>query len=96
MTLAEKRRQKTLARKRKGHGAGKPTPRSREARPVPQAALLPIHAALVTRDLFAKGIGMVALARALPNGDVALAAFIVDVYCLGVKRARFNLSLIHI
>ncbi|WP_291991828.1 hypothetical protein [Candidatus Accumulibacter sp. ACC003] len=90
MTLAEKRRQKTLARKRKGHGAGKPTPRSREARPVPQAALLPIHAALVTRDLFAKGIGMVVLARALANGDVALAAFIVDVYCLGVKSARFS------
>jgi hypothetical protein len=33
---------------------------------------------------------MVVLARALANGDVALAAFIVDVYCLGVKSARFS------
>ncbi|WP_313950444.1 hypothetical protein [Accumulibacter sp.] len=44
----------------------------------------------MTRNLFAKGIGMLALARALPNGDMALAAFVVDVYCLGVKKARFS------
>jgi tetratricopeptide (TPR) repeat protein len=89
MTVDEKRRQKMLARKRKSHAARKPVPQQpRNAQPLPPAPLLPIHAALATKNLFAKGIGMLALARKLPDGQVAMATFVVDVYCLGVKRAR--------
>jgi hypothetical protein len=35
-----------------------------------------------------QGLGWVALSRALPNGTVAVASFLVDFYCLGVKDAH--------
>jgi tetratricopeptide (TPR) repeat protein len=87
MTIDENRRQKSLARKRKG------PPGRRSLRPpgaglsAAQAAGLPIHACLVASELFKTGLGMTFLARALPSGELAVASFLVDVWCLGVKNA---------
>ena len=110
MTLDEKRWQKKLATKRKAQGNRKPLRRRTETHSAAQAAHLPIHDCLMPNDLFETGVGMVVLARALPSGELALATFLVDVYCLGVKDAfyyvvtpeqwvqfvqRFNLEKIH-
>jgi len=90
MTLDERRWQQKLARKRKAQANRKPSP-PRSAAPSPaQAAQRPIHDSLIAKGLFEEGIGLVGLARALPDGDVALAAFLVDVYCLGVKNAFYR------
>ena len=90
MTIDEKRWQKKLARKRKAQASRKPLAQRSNSHSPAQAALRPVHAALITREVFAVGIGMVALARELPDGDVATAAFVVDIYCLGVKNAFYR------
>ncbi len=90
MTLDEQRWQKKLARKRKGQNGKRPLPTRSQLHSPASVAHRPIHDSLVAKNLFETGIGMAALARALPNGDVALAAFLVDVYCLGVKDAFYR------
>ena len=90
MTLDEQRWQKKLARKRKGQNGKRPLPTRSQLHSPASVAHRPIHDSLVAKNIFETGIGMAALARALPNGDVALAAFLVDVYCLGVKDAFYR------
>ncbi len=51
------------------------------------AACDPILHCCMFEDLWRKGIGQVLISRSLPNGNVAYAVFLVDVYCLGVKNA---------
>ena len=52
----------------------------------------PIHACLMTADLFKIGIGHVVIARRLPSGEVAAGHFMVDAQCLGVKGAIFSVQ----
>jgi len=87
MTIDEKRRQKSLARKRKGPPGRRPLRPPGEGLSAAQAADLPIHACLMASELFKTGLGMTFLARALPSGELAVASFLVDVWCLGVKNA---------
>jgi hypothetical protein len=47
----------------------------------------PIVAALVPQALWDHGIGNLILARRTPDGQLGFAAYLVDVYCLGVKDA---------
>jgi hypothetical protein len=49
------------------------------------AAAAPIHSCLANEGLFAQGIGNVILTRKTAGGRMAMAAFLVDVYCVGVK-----------
>jgi hypothetical protein len=51
------------------------------------AANAPIHEALVPAKLFELGMGNLVFSRSLPDGRIALAAFLLDVFCLGVKNA---------
>jgi hypothetical protein len=51
------------------------------------AAGYPILDSLVTTGLWDTGMGSVILSRELPAGGVAVAIFLVDRYCLGVKDA---------
>ncbi len=51
------------------------------------AAAYPIVDCLATTDLAGEGMGWVLLSRELPDGGVALAIFLIDRYCLGVKDA---------
>ena len=90
MTIDERRWQKKLARKRKAHVAHRPANPHGGVPLASQAAQRPIHAALVGTDLFEVGIGMAFLTREMPGGELAVAAFLVDVYCLGVKNAFFR------
>lgn len=53
-----------------------------------QAAQYPILHCLASQVLLDQGLGSVFLSRALPNGSVAFANFLVDRYCLGVKNVH--------
>ncbi|MEF8702456.1 MAG: hypothetical protein V5B32_04310 [Candidatus Accumulibacter sp. UW26] len=90
MTLDEKSWQKKLARKRKAQASRKTLPQHGNPLAPTQVAQRPIHDSLVASELFAHGIGLAALARRLPDGNIALAAFLVDIYCLGVKNAFYR------
>jgi len=50
----------------------------------------PIYECLVPSSLFETGIGNMLFTRRLPNGSIAVSAFVVDVQCLGVKNALFH------
>jgi hypothetical protein len=51
------------------------------------AAAYPVLHSWIGDDIQENGIGWVVLSRAMPNGSVAVASFLVDGYCLGVKDA---------
>ncbi len=48
-----------------------------------------IHECLIPDNLFESGLGELVVTRRAPNGDIAMSAFVIDVYCLGVKDAMF-------
>jgi hypothetical protein len=50
------------------------------------AAAFPILHCWITDSVDTNGIGWVVLSRELPHGSVAVATFLVDIYCLGVKN----------
>lgn len=50
----------------------------------------PFYECLMPNNLFESGIGNILIARISPQGEVAVASFIVDVYCLGVKKTLFK------
>lgn len=101
MAKNERKRQKQLAAKKKkrkqkksnssGLSVAEP---SISMKSFEQAERYPIRECLVADDIFLQGMGHVIVARDLPTGDVAVGAFLVDSYCLGVKDAflkGFNL-----
>ncbi len=53
--------------------------------PLKRAATAPIMHCCVQENLWTGGMGQLLLSRVLPDGDVAFAVFLLDVYCLGVK-----------
>jgi hypothetical protein len=50
------------------------------------ASKYPVLDCWMTGSLWTQGMGWVLLSRELPNGSVAVAVFLVDPYCLGVKN----------
>ncbi len=50
----------------------------------------PIHECFVPAGLFTVGIGTVFVSRKMPNGDIRVGSFLLDVFCLGVKNAFFR------
>ena len=51
----------------------------------------PVLHSCMSEQLWDAGIGYVFLSRLLPDGRVAFATFLLDVYCLGVKDAFANI-----
>ncbi len=51
----------------------------------------PIHEALIPVEIWEAGIGHLILTRHIPGGGLAMAVFMVDVYCLGIKRAFWQI-----
>jgi hypothetical protein len=95
MTIPETRYQKYLARKRQKQQERKTTLAPLRAATTWQmrwVAHAPIHECLVPAILFERGIGNLLFSRSLPDGRIALAAFLLDVFCLGVKDAFFTLT----
>ena len=87
--LAKKaaKRKAVLATKKPAWSAGGMVPHGRHAVP---AASAPIHACLVSDSLFDIGIGNVIVSRKMPNGSIGAAFFLVDVFCLGIKDAFYD------
>ena len=81
------RRKKVLAERRRLEAAGGS---GRLADDVRRARAAPLHSCLVQSGLFENGFGMVALTRKTGARTLALAAFLVDAFCLGVKDALFR------
>ena len=86
MSRHERRYQKYLERKRQKHG-NNTTDVGLTAPQIATAAHSPIHEALVPAGLFEKAIGNLVFSRLLPDGRTAMGAFLLDVFCLGVKNA---------
>ena len=91
MGIDERRRQKKLAKKaaeRKARQAERKSLSTGGSAKL--AARFPIGDCLAPISLFETGIGTVVLTRLLPGGEIAVAGFLVDSYCLGVKNALYR------
>ncbi|MBK1724468.1 hypothetical protein [Thiocystis violacea] len=93
MAANERQRQKKLEKKNKKRQIAKKAvasllPASRKASAYVD---FPIHECLVPSGLFETGIGSILVSRRLRNGDIAVSAFVLDTFCLGVKNAFFSL-----
>src|SRR5271165_7079352 len=80
-------RKKMLAQRRRLAAA---EPEGTLAQDVRYAAAAPLHACFVQERLFETGVGMVILTRKTDDDEFAIAGFLVDVYCLGVKDVLFR------
>jgi hypothetical protein len=90
MSRHERRYQRYLERHKKqgttaaSNSAGGARASAQEAA---SAAVGPIQESLVPANLFEQGIGNLLFSRAMPDGRIAVAGFLLDLYCLGVKNA---------
>ncbi len=94
MAISGQQRQKKLQQKKKkrkllGKAARASLASGHEALSYSKS---PVHECLVPEGLFETGLGTVIWTRRTPHGSIAISAFIVDVFCLGVKNALFNIS----
>ena len=89
MSRHERRYQKYLERQQQKHGNRTTGSVGALATPAQVASAVnsPIHEALVPSRLFELGMGNLLFSRLLPDGRIAMAGFLVDMYCLGVKNA---------
>jgi hypothetical protein len=83
------RRKKVLAERRKVAMAEKQLPQAERMR---RMAAAPIHSCLVNDALFEIGNGNLILVRKATDGRMAMAAFMLDVYCVGVKDVILRLD----
>ena len=93
MAINQKKKQKMLAKKKKKRSLRKKIANiSKNTRnPISLYAKYPIHECLIPDDLFSTGIGTVVVTRRGVDNSIVVTAFVVDVYCLGVKDALFHL-----
>lgn len=91
MAVDPRKRQKKLEKKRSKEKAKRQEHARRQSMGLgarlDATSAAPILHSLAGGELWTSGIGNVLLSRELNNGNVAFAAFLVDVYCLGVKNA---------
>lgn len=94
MSVNQRRRQKKLERlaaKRKArHTALRRVKHRGLAERLADAAAAPVLHCRVSSTRKSDGMCSVLLSRQLPNGNVAFAVFLVDLWCLGVKNAMGN------
>jgi hypothetical protein len=79
------RRKAILAERRKSEMLASTLPAK-----VGRAASAPIRQCLLNGSLFESGIGTLILARGIPGGELAIASFLLDVHCLGIKDVVFR------
>jgi hypothetical protein len=95
MVLDPRKRQKKLERKTAKRKSQKQTlfqqnPTDLRMR-FQNAAAAPVLHSQATETLWKDGIGHVLLSREINPGQIAFAVFLVDMYCLGVKNAIWNI-----
>ena len=87
--LQDKRAKKAAKRKAATKNKGGPVAAMGATREWGYVATAPIHEVLVPDTLFELGIGNLIFSRKLPDGSIAVAAFLIDTFCLGVKDAFY-------
>ena len=96
MAIDVRKRQKKLERRKAKQKAERRELARRDSRSLAvrlqAASVYPILHCCVSADLWEQGIGYVLMSRQAPNGQVAFAAFLVDVYCLGVKDVMIGVD----
>lgn len=94
MVLDPRRRQKKLERKAAKRRAQSRAPASRVSTDLQarffNANAAPVLHSLASDSLWKQGIGPVMLSREVNDRQVAYSVFLVDMYCLGVKNALWN------
>jgi hypothetical protein len=92
---SEARRQKQLARKKAKRQEKRASLARRDSNDpnivLANASHWPILEALVPEDTWHSGLGQIVIARRHPDGRVACGLFLVDVFCLGVKNAHWQI-----
>ena len=91
MATTERQRQKKLEKLNKKRKLARKAASSSLVAMTKAAAYtnFPLHECLMPDALFDNGIGSLIVSRRLPMGELAVSAFVVDTYCLGVKNAFF-------
>ena len=51
----------------------------------------PVKRCFVRKDIFSEGIGTAIVSRQIPNGHLGVGAYLLDVWCLGVKSTYFSI-----
>lgn len=95
MTINARKRQKKLqrkAKKKKQLLKKKKKGMSLSKNKAANYSNQPIYECLIPDTLFDIGIGNVIVSRRTPSNNIAFSAFVVDVYCLGVKDAFFRVA----
>jgi hypothetical protein len=100
MALDPRKRQKKLERKKAKQRTRKTAVArygsSDIATRLERYAAAPILHCAATGVVWTEGIGNVLVSRELSNGNVAVAVFLVDMYCLGVKDAFYDIRPRHL
>jgi len=86
-TAKAHRRKDALAARRRAANGNSAQPLAQGVR---RAAVEPIQRCMIPGNLFEQGMGPVLLARGEPGADLAVAVFLVDAFCLGVKDTLFR------
>ena len=83
MTLSARQRQKKLEKKKRKRKLVKRTGSTAFSATDRAAnyAKYPIYECLVPGELFQTGLGTVIVTRRPPSGEIAISAFVVDVFC---------------
>lgn len=93
MAADPKRRQKALAKKAAKRKAKASVARAAFSGPPAELARLlkaPVHECFVPQGMFERGMGNLLVSRQAGGGAIALGAFLLDVWCLGVKDAMIT------
>jgi len=85
---AAKQKSKRDARRKQLARASSPNPMVR----LKHAADWPIVGCMVPDELWETGLGQLVFARRMPDGQIAIAVFLVDVFCLGVKNVFWQIG----
>src|SRR5262245_37596047 len=93
MTLDPRKRQKKLERRKAKEKKQALVERSSTSvvERLARAGSAPILDCCVNADIWDQGIGNVLVSRTLPKVGVAYVAFLVDMYCLGVKNVAIGI-----
>ncbi len=90
MAISEQQRQKKLAKKKQKRANVTRSPAASNASKMITATDYPVHECLIPTNLFEAGLGELVITRKLPGDNIAIAAFVLDVFCLGIKEAMFR------
>ncbi len=96
MVLDPRSRQKKVerrkAKEKSKHEALKVRGQQLVALATQAVATAPILHCFLSDTIWNQGIGQVVFSRLLPNRNVAVSSFLLDIYCLGVKNVMFNIA----